>query len=275
MKIIKKLLLGVMACGVEQAALENFGRQMRLLLRPFDFDFRVELFVDTFEKLRNLGALAHEYDAVIFHKERVGFGAARSMILKEAQTHQADFLVIVDGDGQYDEVGLTPVLENLAQGAFDIVFPDRQQRHLPLADNSNQNRLIAEYFENYVIANMARRPEYRWLDLQPGAFGLKSSAVDAVASKVKSRDFCWELEFSYNLLKSDLRIGTVPVKVKTQSMTLFKGSDLKAVLDYLFAAFGNHEVMAQLSRFVNEDKVKQDFPPGEVEELRTKLCLWE
>lgn len=261
-----------MACGVEQSRLESFGRGLRELLQHLGFLPRIELFVDTIERISDLGGLADPYDAVVFRRERAGLGVARSLALREALLQKEDFLLIVDGDGQYDHLNLQPLLETMLLPEFDIVYPIRIERHLPLSKfqdkSSGLNRLIAEHFQNYAIANMAAKPDYCWADLQPGAFGMNLNVVKSLIPKVKSSDFGWDLEFSFHILRSSFQIGQVSLKTKRQIESLFELSDFQKIIGYLKNGFGAEEITDQMNLFANEVKVQEEFAPEEIARLK-------
>jgi glycosyltransferase involved in cell wall biosynthesis len=265
----QKLLAGVMACGIEQNELERLGARARRALGGRGFDFETLLFLDTIEGISDLHELARIWDGLVFHRERMGLGTARSAVLQAAGARGADVVLIMDGDGQYGIESLLPLIEKLAEGELDAVYPNRAQRHLPLAGEGELNRLVAEYFQNYVIANAAGKPACRWWDLQPGAFVLKSSAVEATLGQIASTGFSWDLEFSFRLLSSPLRIGQMPVAVRPQTATLFTAADFEAVLGYLFGAFSRERVLSEFDEFIKEDRVRAAFSERETEALRT------
>jgi hypothetical protein len=262
-----KLLLGVTACGVPQGTVEALGLEVRRALGPLGLDLRTVLFLDTPDGVSDFDRLGRAYDRLVFNPERMGLGTARSAALEAAGDEAADLLLIMDGDGQYGVEGLVPLVRELTGTGPDVIFPLRDRRSLPLAGGGRLNRLIAERFENYVVATAAGRPEYRWWDLQPGAFALRSSAVAATRGQVESRGFSWDLEFSFRLLSSPLGLAQMPVAVRPQTATLFTAQDFEAVLAYLFASFSPERVAAALAAFLAEDRVRAEFSREDTETL--------
>lgn len=237
-------VVGAQAYAVPQAQLEEFLEGWG----PRGEGPVLCLALDTREGGVRLDDLADRVDLLVYGSDRGGFGSARRRMLLAGRLFRADEVLLCDADGQYDSrvLGELPPL-----GQADAAIPQRQSIDLPLAGGGRLNRLAAEAFQAWCVAHGAGRPDLAWLDMQPGAFLLGPRAVKVV-EQVTAAGFSWDLEATWRLLASDLRLEFPPVTTRPQHYTSFTAADADRNLASVAAWFGADRVEEWLGRFLEE-----------------------
>ncbi|WP_276248650.1 glycosyltransferase family 2 protein [Haladaptatus sp. YSMS36] len=85
---------------------------------------------DTVEHARQAGA------TVVVHEENRGYGAALKTVFREAKRSHAEYLVVLDGDGQHDASDIPRLIAEQEENGSDIVigsrFGEQSETELPL-----------------------------------------------------------------------------------------------------------------------------------------------
>lgn len=218
----------------------------------------ITLVVDEWDGLHDLARLATHVDVLSFSERRRGFGAARSTAVQEAQIAGARWTVIVDADGQHEAQALERVLVEVERSNWAAAIPQRTRIDLPLLDEGDLNRKLAERFESYFLARVCGRDDLTRLDMQPGLFLLGQSALELLVG-MQSRSYSWDLEASHRLLTSGLEIGFPQVETRPQATSFFSTADSHGNLRFLADMGGVQSVRDMFGRFRMEPWVMEEF----------------
>lgn len=213
---------------------------------PDDGECWITLVVDEWDGIYDMSRLATRVDVLSFSPQRRGFGVARSTAVQEARMAGARWAMVVDADGQHDPQAMMQVLSAAEASDWDAAIPQRTTVDLPLMDAGDLDRKAAERFEGWFVARQAGREDLSRCDMQPGVFLFGRAALDLLVAEMKARDYSWDLEATWRLMKSGLRLGFPTIETRPQATTFFSTEDSR----------GNFRFLARIS---DADTVRREF----------------
>ncbi len=150
----------------------------------------------------------------IRHPINRGQGAAIQTGFDIAKEEEADFVIIIDGDGQFNPTNITKVVQPLLKDEADLVIGSRfkQKNVIPVLRRLyNWIASILTYFLSGIYVG----------DSQSGFRALNKTALQQICLKSSGYEFCTEMIREAS--DSHLRITEVPVDVYYTSDSLKKG----------------------------------------------------
>jgi len=147
-------------------------------------------------------AISHGAE-IIKHSKNLGKGAAMKSLFDYAKKHDAEFIVMIDGDGQF-KANEIPLLIKPIQNGFDVVIGNR------LGKNSEMPNYRT--FGNKVLDKMTNiAADLPFEDTQSGFRSYSKKAINSIS--LQSDGFGSDAEILVNAAKKDLKITDVPVSV--------------------------------------------------------------
>lgn len=140
---------------------------------------------------------------VIRHSRNGGKGAAVATLFRYAIEHQADALVLVDGDGQHDAREIPAVVAPCLAGAADVVVGSRylsQRSEVPL------HRTLGQIAFNVMTTLASGIP---CSDSQSGFRAFNRRAICAM--RIAETTFSVECEQQFECSAHGLRLAEVPI----------------------------------------------------------------
>ena len=147
-------------------------------------------------------AISHGAE-IIRHSKNLGKGAAMKSLFNYAKKHDAEFIVMIDGDGQF-KANEIPLLIKPIQNGFDVVIGNR------LGKNSEMPNYRT--FGNKVLDKMTNiAADLPFEDTQSGFRSYSKKAINSIS--LQSDGFGSDAEILVNAAKKNLKITDVPVSV--------------------------------------------------------------
>ena len=163
---------------------------------------------DTAAAARSSGAV------VVRHLTNLGAGAATITGLQAAQKLNADFIVIMDSDGQHNPEEITSLVRCLMEGSFDVVIGSRilDPQGMPISRIAANLLLNAITFVVYgkVVS-----------DSQSGFKAVTSDALRRMKLKSSGYEIC--SEFIGEIHRNKLSYRSLPVKAVYTAYSQHKG----------------------------------------------------
>tara|TARA_B110001454_G_scaffold215860_1_gene238043 strand:- start:646 stop:1518 length:873 start_codon:yes stop_codon:yes gene_type:complete len=140
---------------------------------------------------------------LITHSKNLGKGAAMKSLFNYAKNHNAELVVMIDGDGQFKANEIPLLIKPILNG-FDIVIGNR------LSKNSKMPNYRT--FGNKVLDKMTNiAADLPFEDTQSGFRSYSKKAINSIS--LQSDGFGSDAEILVNATKKDLKITDIPVSV--------------------------------------------------------------
>ena len=161
---------------------------------------------DTVAMARRLGL------TVIQHERNLGYGGNQKTCYREALARDADIVIMIHPDYQYDS-RLVPLLVGLLRnGHCDVVLGNRiRTRHEALAGGMPAYK----YFANRILTIV----ENLWMgqnlgECHSGMRGYRRVVLETIPWQGNSDDFVFDSQFLVQAVHFGFRIGDIPVPVR-------------------------------------------------------------
>ena len=174
-----------------------------------------------FDKYKN-----HEKVEVLRHGENLGKGWALMTGFKQALTHDFDYLITLDSDGQHRPEEIGRFKELLASEHYDLVVGRREVGNKMPQKSRWGNSLTAAAFNFFLGAKV--------VDTQSGFRAMGRDFVERTVKTVKPGRYETEMNILIQAVREGRRVGQVPTA--TIYFDNNKGSKFKAVSDSLLVA---------------------------------------
>jgi glycosyltransferase involved in cell wall biosynthesis len=161
---------------------------------------------DTYTQAKDLGIVA------IRHQHNLGYGGNQKTCYTEALRREADIVVMIHPDGQYDPAFLAHIVEPILSGKADIVLGSRMfYRKQALLGGMPRYKYIANifltYLENRVLGQCLS--EYH-----TGYRAYSRHFLETVPFMRNSNNFVFDTEILVQAAHFGMRIAEVPVSTK-------------------------------------------------------------
>lgn len=162
---------------------------------------------------------------VIRHRHNLGYGGNQKTCYTEALKNEADIVIMIHPDGQYDPAFLGAIVEPLISGESDVVLGSRMYyRKQALAGGMPKYKYISNIFlttvENWVLGQ--HLSEYH-----TGYRAYSRHFLETIPFMRNSNGFVFDTEVLVQAVNFGLRIREVPVSTryfKQASSVNFRGS---------------------------------------------------
>jgi glycosyltransferase involved in cell wall biosynthesis len=149
---------------------------------------------------------------VIVHPHNVGYGGNQKTCYMEALRQEADIVVMLHPDGQYDPELLPAMIEPIARGDAEMTLGSRFLRPGgPSAGGMPRYKIIANRFlttiENYVLGTHLS-------EMHTGYRAYSRRFLETVPFLRNSNDFVFDSQIIAQAIAFDLSIAEVPVSTK-------------------------------------------------------------
>jgi len=145
-------------------------------------------------------------DNIVSHKKNMGVGAAFMTGIRNAISMNADVVVTVDGDSQFDSKQIPELIVSILNQQLDVVIGSR------FLANTPKNIPRIKLFGNKIFSKIVS-----WLSGQKftdSQTGFRAYSKDAMLSVSIVNDFTYTQEVLIDLKFKGLRIGEIPISVK-------------------------------------------------------------
>jgi len=154
----------------------------------------------TCEFAMNAGA-----DKIVSHHDNMGVGAAFMTGIRNAISQNADVLVTIDADSQFDPKQISELIVPILNQQLDVVIGSRFLDHTP--KNIPKIKLLGNKIFTKI---MSRILEHKFTDTQSG---FRAYSKEAIMNIVVVNEFTYTQEVIIDLKFKNMRIGEIPVSV--------------------------------------------------------------
>jgi glycosyltransferase involved in cell wall biosynthesis len=161
---------------------------------------------NTSEISKSVGAL------VIENEKNIGKGAAAKHALKSALKLDADYIIMLDGDGQHDPGEIPQLIEPLIKGEADLVIGSRY------VEGSRSEAPLYRRIGLRIIEKLSK--QYINEDVRDSQSGFRSFSHEALSKIINTKSNGFGLESEQLLLASQngLKILEVPVNIRYEGL---------------------------------------------------------
>ncbi len=144
-------------------------------------------------------------DKVVSHRNNIGVGAAFMTGIRNAISMEADVVVAIDGDSQFNSSQISDIVVPILNHEFDVVIGSRFLNNIP--KNIPKIKLIGnKIFTKIVSWSISQK----FTDTQTG---FRAYSKEALLNISVVNDFTYTQEVLIDLKFKGLRIGEIPVTV--------------------------------------------------------------
>jgi glycosyltransferase involved in cell wall biosynthesis len=155
----------------------------------------------------NTASLAESVGAqVVRHGKNYGVGAAFRSAVQFALENQADILVSIDADGQFDPVEISALIEPIITNKADMVVGNR------FSDGKPKNMPAIKYWGNMKVTQVISMVSGQ--TFQDVSCGFRSYNREALLRLNIFADFTYTHETILSIIYQGLRVVEYPIKVK-------------------------------------------------------------
>ncbi|GIX03035.1 MAG: glycosyl transferase family 2 [Planctomycetaceae bacterium] len=161
---------------------------------------------DTVERARQLGL------TVLVHSRNCGYGGNQKTCYREALRRQADYIVMIHPDYQYDSRLIPVAVEIIRLGICDVVLGSRiRTRHEALQGGMPWWKYVANRLltltENITLGQNLG-------DFHSGFRAYHRSVLDTIPFWRNSDDFVFDSQFLAQAVSFGFKVGDIPVPVR-------------------------------------------------------------
>lgn len=146
---------------------------------------------------------------VFCHDRNGGYGANQKTCYREALAQNADVVVMVHPDHQYDPTVVPELVEPILQGEADAVFGSRMMKQGALAGGmpvwKYVGNILLTFFENTVLRS--KLTEYH-----SGLRAYSADLLKTVRFELNSDGFVFDTEIIVQALQHRFRIKEIPIR---------------------------------------------------------------
>jgi glycosyltransferase involved in cell wall biosynthesis len=161
---------------------------------------------DTYKQAKDLGIWA------IRHGHNLGYGGNQKTCYVEALRRDADIVVMLHPDGQYDPAFLSHILEPILSGKADMVLGSRMlHRKQALLGGMPRYKYVSNIFLTY-LENLVLRK--RLSEYHTGYRAYSRHFLETVPFERNSNDFVFDTEILVQAAHFGMRIDEIAVTTK-------------------------------------------------------------
>ena len=201
---MKKLIINIPAYNEAKA----IGKTIREMPREFEGIDKVLIQVIDDGSKDNTAKVAKEAgaDIVISHETNRRLGITFNTAVESAISHQANIMVNIDADGQFDSGQIKDMIQPILAGEVDITIGDRFNKGsadgIPFAKNL-LNRLAAKIVGKFLK-----------VDIHDLTCGFRGHSKEALLKLNKVTGFTYTQETIIDAIGKKLKLKWIPVTVK-------------------------------------------------------------
>jgi len=154
----------------------------------------------TYEFALNAGA-----DKVISHNKNMGVGAAFMTGIRNTISQNADVLVTIDADSQFDPKQISELIVPILNQQLDVVIGSRFLDHAP--KNIPKIKLLGNKIFTKIMSRILGQ---KFTDTQSG---FRAYSKEAIMNIVIVNEFTYTQEVIIDLKFKNMRIGEIPVSI--------------------------------------------------------------
>ena len=154
----------------------------------------------TCEFAMNAGA-----DKIVSHHDNMGVGAAFMTGIRNAISQNADVLVTIDADSQFDPKQISELIVPILNQQLDVVIGSRFLDHTP--KNIPKIKLLGNKIFTKIMSRILGQ---KFTDTQSG---FRAYSKEAIMNIVVVNEFTYTQEVIIDLKFKNMRIGEIPVSV--------------------------------------------------------------
>ena len=144
-------------------------------------------------------------DKIVSHHENMGVGAAFMTGIRNAISQNADVLVTIDADSQFDPKQISELIVPILNQQLDVVIGSRFLDHTP--KNIPKIKLLGNKIFTKIMSRILGQ---KFTDTQSG---FRAYSKEAIMNIVIVNEFTYTQEVIIDLKFKNMRIGEIPVSI--------------------------------------------------------------
>src|SRR5947209_7774480 len=157
-------------------------------------------------------AIARELGLELFvHNRNYGYGANQKTCYREALKTEAEIVVMVHPDYQYDPTLLPEIIDPICRGEADVVLGSRLLGTHPIS----QGMPWWKYYSNRLLTALENRAfGLRLSEYHTGYRAFRREVLESVNFPMNSDNFIFDQEILVQVVSLQMRIAEVPVPTR-------------------------------------------------------------
>jgi glycosyltransferase involved in cell wall biosynthesis len=161
---------------------------------------------NTFQQAKELGIIS------VRHRHNLGYGGNQKTCYTEALERQADVVVMVHPDGQYDPTFLGQIIKPIIDGTADVVLGSRMYYR----DNARKGGMpLYKYISNVALTNLENLVlEQHLSEYHTGYRAYSRHFLETIPFMRNSNDFVFDTQVLVQAVQFRMRIAEIPISTK-------------------------------------------------------------
>jgi glycosyltransferase involved in cell wall biosynthesis len=161
---------------------------------------------NTFQQAKELGIIS------VRHRHNLGYGGNQKTCYTEALERQADVVVMVHPDGQYDPSFLGQIIQPIIDGKADVVLGSRMYYR----ENARKGGMpLYKYISNVGLTNLENLVLHQHLsEYHTGYRAYSRHFLEAIPFMRNSNDFVFDTQVLVQAVQFRMRIAEIPISTK-------------------------------------------------------------
>jgi glycosyltransferase involved in cell wall biosynthesis len=161
---------------------------------------------NTFQQAKELGIIS------VRHRHNLGYGGNQKTCYTEALERQADVVVMVHPDGQYDPSFLGQIIQPIVDGNADVVLGSRMYYR----ENARKGGMpLYKYLSNVALTNIENLVLHQHLsEYHTGYRAYSRHFLETIPFMRNSNDFVFDTQVLVQAVQFRMRIAEIPISTK-------------------------------------------------------------
>lgn len=191
---------------------ENIG-YLTEFLKVKEISYEIIIVDDCSRSAGDIMEIAGDYNCQCIRNEK-NYGKGES-VKRGMLKASGKYRLFTDADIPYENQGIEMILEKLDKEKYDVVIGDRT-----LLKSEYKNGSFLRSTGSRLFSLIVRElTSGKFPDTQCGLKGFTAESAETLFRKTKIKGFAADVELLYLALKHNYKIGKVPVKLRSQSVS--------------------------------------------------------
>ena len=161
-------------------------------------------------------ALAHKLNLTVYrHEKNKGYGANQKTCYRLALQKDADIIVMIHPDYQYDPKAINYLVNFISDGYYDVMLGSRiRSRGEALAGGMPKYKYFANRFLSFWENILSGQNLSEW---HTGMRAYKKEVLRSIDYDKFSNDFIFDTQMLFSIIEKNYKIGEIPIPVRYNS----------------------------------------------------------
>ena len=161
---------------------------------------------DTYTRAQELGIVS------LRHRHNLGYGGNQKTCYSEALVREADVIVMLHPDGQYDPSFLKPLIEPILKGEADVMLGSRMLHR----ENALKGGMpVWKYISNIFLTTLENLTlKQKLSEYHTGYRAYSRHFLETIPFLRNSNDFVFDTQVLVQAVQFKMRIGEIPISTK-------------------------------------------------------------